>query len=265
VPVALVEELLPHVTPFVATLSRLGGLFIFAPLLAGAALPHRIKVFILLVMALTIYPALGETLQTPAQLDMVSLVPVVVTESLVGAVMGLMMLMPIAAVQLAGLMMGQQMGLALADVIDPTIEGQTELLGQALSFLAFGAYLAAGGLEAAFGGVLYSFHAAPVGGVLLGQAPLDLLVAMLASGYELALRIAAPVLCIIFVETVAMGFVMKTVPQINVLSVGFPVKILAGVSVLTASLVFINEAIEPDIERAIEIAVHWAASLGRAQ
>lgn len=254
--------IMSYAPPFAAVLARLGGLFLFAPLLAGAILPVRLKIMLMLGLAATVFPIVDYAPLAGMPLEAATLVPIIVAETTVGLVIGLLMLLPIAGVQVAGVMMGQQMGLSLADVIDPTLEAQADTIGQMLSFLAFGAYLAAGGLELAVGGVATSFHNVPLGAMAVGgEEPLRLFVGLLASGYELALRVAAPALCIIFVESVAMAVIMKTAPQMNVLSIGFPIRILAGLSAVLASVIFIHEAIEPDVAGAIEAAVRWAASI----
>lgn len=254
--------IMSYAPPFAAVLARLGGLFVFAPLLAGAILPLRLKAMLLLALGACVFPVVDHQPLTAAPLEVAILVPIIIAETTVGLVIGLLMLLPIAGVQVAGVMMGQQMGISLADVIDPTLEAQNDSLGQMLSFMAFGAYLAAGGLELAVGGVMTTFQSVPLGAMAVGgEAPLQLLVGLLASGYDLALRIAAPALCIIFVESIAMAFLMKTAPQLNVLSIGFPIRILAGLSAVLASLIFIHEAIRPDVAGAIEAAVRWAGSL----
>lgn len=256
------DSILPHVAPFAASLSRLGGLFIFAPILSGEILPTRFRVYLLLALALLVYPTLRHNEFLDIRLDLVSLAPLVISEVAIGAAIGLLMLMPIALVQLAGQMMGQQMGLSLADVIDPTTGANSEFTGQLLSFIAMATFLSIGGLESLFSAVLYSFDALPMGSVTLGTSPLDAIAGLLASGYELALRVGAPVVCILFVESASMGFIMKTAPQMNIMSIGFPIRILAGFTTFTASIMFIDEAIQPDVHGAIREALQWAASLG---
>ena len=69
---------------------------------------------------------------------------------------------------------------------------------------------------------------------------LELLIGLLGTSYELAIRVAAPLLCLIFLETVAMGFVTRTVPQLNILSIGFAVRILIGLSILIGAMAMLS-------------------------
>ena len=53
---------------------------------------------------------------------------------------------------------------------------------------------------------------------------------------HVALRIAAPLFCLIFLETIVTGFIMRTVPQMNILSIGFAIKILLGIGLLVVAI-----------------------------
>ena len=64
---------------------------------------------------------------------------------------------------------------------------------------------------------------------------LALLVGLLTVAFELAVRIAAPLLCLMFLLTVGLGFIARTVPQVNILSVGFTLRILVGLAVLAVA------------------------------
>ena len=107
-----------------------------------------------------------------------------------------------------------------------------------------------------------SFDRVAIGGVAFGQAPVAMIVGVVQSGFELAIRVAMPVLCVIFLETLAMGFIMKTVPQLNILSFGFPIKILGGIFAVYAGLAFISETIATDVRNACDRAVMWVTTLG---
>src|SRR5690606_26729433 len=150
--------------------------------------------------------------------DLIMLVPLVVGETLIGMTIGLIVSIPVVSVQMGGLLMGQQMGLGIANVFNPAVDTEGDIVGQILLYLALSSFLALGGLESMHLALAESFAQAPIGTMSAGRAPLDLIVALTASGYELALRVAAPVMCILFLETLVIGFLMKTVPQLNILS-----------------------------------------------
>jgi flagellar biosynthetic protein FliR len=106
-----------------------------------------------------------------------------------------------------------------------------------------------------------TFKSVPVGAFAIDRVPLDAVVGVVASGVELAMRVAAPVLSIVFLLMIALGFVMKTMPQINVMSVGFTVKILFGIAMLAASLAAMQQAGAEEIERVLRLVVEWGRTL----
>jgi flagellar biosynthesis protein FliR len=83
-------------------------------------------------------------------------------------------------------------------------------------------------------------------------SPLAIFTGALRGAFELGLRVAAPLLAIVCLETVVMGYLSKSVPQLNVLSIGFPVRIIVGLGVIVASLAAIDEALVDGTAGAIE-------------
>ncbi len=256
------DAILPHVPVFMMVLARIGGLFIFAPALGSPAIPMQIKALMIIAMTIVVYPTIDLHAEVPLTLDLMSLAPAMAIESLIGLSIGMIASLPLVSVQMGGLLMGQQMGLGLGSIYNPAIDSEADVAGQMLFYLALGIFLIGGGLEAMQRAMVVSFDAVPIGGMTADDVPLDLVAGMLAAGFELAVRVAAPVLCIIFVETVATGLIMKTAPQINILSFGFPVRILLGMAALYASLAAVNEIIGEDVEGSFRTMLEWVVSIG---
>jgi len=257
----LTSAVAPHVVPFGVVFARVGGLFLLAPVLGGDSIPVRVRALLALALALVTYPALPMEGQVPVTLDMASLAPLLATELLIGLSIGALATLPLLAVQAGGQFISQQMALAIASVFDPTTNASSDLVGQALMFLLLTLFLSLGGLEVMIGAVVRSFELVPLGGFTLGRAPLDAFVGLMGAAYETAVRISAPVVCIIFVETLATGMIMKTVPQLNILSFGFPVKILVGLGMLVGSLVYVNAALDGLVEHTFGEIAWWVEDL----
>ena len=257
-----VEPLLKHLVPFMLVAARLAGLLVFTPLLANRSLPRRFRVMIAVMLAAVVYPVLPGTLQTEPRVDLAGLAPLVVTELMIGLTIGFLAGLPVIAMDMAGFLIGHQMGMNLARVYNPEAGADTDVFGQVLMYVAIATFLTLGGLEAAFMTLVSTFWNVPIGGFAIDAAPLDLIVGVVASGVELAIRVAAPLLCIIFLLLIAMGFVMKTMPQVNVMTVGFTVKILFGIGMLAVSLVAMQQATADEIDRVLRQIVGWSRSLG---
>lgn len=258
-PALFVEPVLPHVVPFAAALARVLGMFLFAPALGGAAAPARARALVILATTAAIYPLVAHR-QAPtlAQLDLLALAPMLAGELLVGLVIGVVASLPVISVQAAGTIISHKMGLRLGDAFNPAIELGADGIGQLLFYLAIVAFLTMGGAEALTLSVAHSFERIPIGGASLTLAPLALVVSLASSGLELALRVAAPVITILFLEMVASGMIMKTMPQLNILTFGFAIKILVGLLALVGSMAAVQAVIQADVGAALDAMTIWA-------
>lgn len=275
--------ILPHVEPFLLVLFRLSGLFIFAPMLASPMIPVRVRTLVVLMFTVALYPTLaagspaGDAPAVP-EIDLFSLIAAGFFEVLIGAAIGLLASLPMFAAQLGGLVGGQQLGLGLAGIYNPALDTESDVLGQLLVYVALAVFAAAGGLELCFIALARTFEHIPPGGAFLhagrilggadggggggGVGVTGLLVGMIGSGFEVGLRIAAPVLGIVLLETIAAAFLMKTIPQINIMSIGFAVKVVLGIFILALSMGALTEALGDDVRNACDRIILWASSPG---
>lgn len=264
-----IEPLIQHASPFLLALFRLSGLFIWAPMLSSTVIPARVRTLVAIVLTLAIYPCIPTAASAAADahthtlpsLDLASLAPAIVAETLIGLSIGLLASLPMFAVQMAGQIMGQQTGLSLGGVFNPALDVETDAISQLLMSIALGIFIAVGGLETLFLSVAATFTTIPLGGASLTAAPLDLFLGLLSAGGELALRVAAPVVCILLVETIVSGLLMKTIPQINIMSMGYGIKVLLAFIVLLASLYSVVRVVGDDVEETLGAVTHWAQTL----
>ena len=160
------RDILQHVPGALLVIFRLGGLMIFGPVFASSVIPIRVRVSLAFLLGLAFYPLLSsahpEWLALP--LDLWSLLPLVLMEITLGAVVGFLATLPLMAAQTGGLIMGQQMGLGFAQIYNPAIEDEGDLVGQILFFMILIGFIAIGGLEAMAMAVLHSFDHIPLGG-----------------------------------------------------------------------------------------------------
>ncbi|MBL8761208.1 MAG: flagellar biosynthetic protein FliR [Phycisphaerae bacterium] len=256
------DTILPHLIPFALVAFRLGGMFMLAPLLTSAMVAARFKVLLVVALAGALYPTLPAS---PApDVDLFSMLPMVVCELAIGFVMGLIAAVPLAAMEMAGVVAGQQVGFGLARVYNPELEADTDILGQLLFYLAIGAFIAFNGVETLFVSLADSFHRVPPGGMLSLTPPIDLLLGVVTSGFELAMRVAAPVTGMTLLLVVALGVVGKTMPQLNIMAVGFTLKIVAAISILAAATHVISAVAGDEVRDAISRVTQWASALSPA-
>lgn len=248
-----------HVAPFLGVLSRMAGLFIFAPIIGSRLIPAPVRALMALAMTAAVYP-FAPGLDQPIRLDLLSLAPLVAAETMIGLSIGLIAALPIICVQMGGQLISQQMGLQTGDLFNPAIELGGDIVGQILMYLAIAAFVSLDGIEVMHASLVATFERVAIGGLQPEQTPLDLFVALSASGFELAFRVAAPVTTLMLLESLAMGLLMKTSPQFNILSFGFPVKILLGLLAMIASVAFIASTISAEVQEALAGIIRWSGA-----
>lgn len=248
-----------HLGPFLMVAFRLSGVLMLAPILASVAIPGKVRVLLVAVLAVAVYPTLPPEQQRPMSTDLFSASAMACGEVLIGMFIGLLALLPVAAVQLGGMVMGLQMGFGLASVVNPALETESEPIGELLTHLAIFAFLLMGGLEGAFLAVCKTFAHIPLGGFDPATSPLALVTGVLSGGFELAIRVSLPLMGIIMMETVATAFLSKTLPTLNIMSIGFAVKIIIGLGALMLGLRAIDEAIGDHVTSTGRSTLHWAA------
>jgi flagellar biosynthesis protein FliR len=255
--IAKLQPMLDHVMPWALVVFRIAGVLMLTPLLTSAMIPARAKALMAAMLGSAAYPMLSRSLPPLPEVDVIGLIPMILAEVLIGFVMGAIASLPLLMMELAGVLGGTTMGMGIAKVYNPETDFDVDLLGQLLFFIATSLFLTMGGLDGLFSAVLHSFERVPLGGFLTDHQPLGVFVGVLSSGFELGLRVAAPIVAIIFAMIIVLGLLGKTMPQLNVMSVGFSVKLLAGLAVLAWSLYAIREPLTHEIDFALRSAVRW--------
>ncbi len=241
------EPYIQHLIPYLLVAFRLAGLGLFAPLFSSIMIPARIKGALILMLAAAIYPAVPHHPVFNATLTVPQLLALIFTESMIGFIVGFLASLPMLGAQAGGVIMGQQVGMGLGQVYNPAFDTESDPFSQLLSFLTTATFLAVGGLESTFRAVLDTFRSIPMGAMSAQIMPGELIIGTLGSAFELALRVSAPVMAITFLLLAAFGFLGRTMPQFNVINLGFTIKIIAAIAVLALSLSTTNIAIGEEI------------------
>ena len=229
-----IYRLIALLPAYLLVLARVAGLIIFAPFFGSAAIPLRFRLALVVILSLALFTLVAGTFSPPT--DLAGFVPALLGELLVGLILGLAAALIFVGVRLAGLLIGQQMGISLADVFDPSFEGHASILGRLFFLLTIVLFLLLGGHRALIGALVNSFSSVAPGTFSPASVPLASLSALFSDAYLLAIRFAAPALVAVFLAGVSMSFIARAVPQLNMMSVGFPVQISTATLVLIISL-----------------------------
>jgi flagellar biosynthesis protein FliR len=258
------NAILNHLPPLLLVVTRLGGLMVYGPVFGSNVIPVRLKAFLAFTIGVATYPLLSGRFPSGPELhlNIWTLGPLMAMEMLVGLIVGYLASLPLLAMQTGGLIMGQQMGLGFAQLYNPAIDDEADIIGQMLFFMAIAGFLAIGGHEMMVMAVLNSFERIPPGGFAVDLDFLQLLGGLLLASLELALRVAAPVLAFVFLETIALGFLAKTVPQLNIMTLGFPIRIIAGLAIVIVGLVVIQDVAMEAVGETLNSVLQWVEGGG---
>ncbi len=225
-PVQLTDILFALPT-YALVLFRVTGLMLTAPLLASNVIPARIRVALTMTLAAVIFPVVAA--RAPGNLDLMTAVTGGVGELMIGATIGLSLTLLMMGVEVAGLMVGRQGGLALGQVYDPAQNRQTTLVAQLYMIVLILMFLAVGGHREMIAALLDTFDVIPLMTFKYDESFVILLVEMLTSAFIIAIRLAGPVLIALFMLGTALGFLSRTMPQFNILTVGFTLRTMVAI------------------------------------
>lgn len=228
---------------FVLVLGRVSGLMLTAPIFSSRSIPNRVKVTLTLAIAWVLYPVVAAG--APADISVFNAVGGMFGELLVGVTIGLAVAVVLAGVQIGGLIVGQQAGMALARVFDPTTNSSTNSVGQIYTIVVLTMFVIIGGHRAIVAALLDTFDVIPLMSFAFTDSLVLLLVEMITAAFILAIRLAGPALIALSLVTLAMGLLTRTMPQMNILSVGFNVRVLvmmasAGLAIVASQDVMLD-------------------------
>jgi flagellar biosynthetic protein FliR len=167
------------------------------------------------------------------------------------------MSLPLVAIQMGGSMMGQQMSIALPSMLDPATGTESDELGRGFMMFAVLGFVVVGGIEQTYLAVVGSFGHLPVAS-LAGKSIITTVTGMLDTCFEFGLRVALPLIAILMIQTAALAMIARSIPQLNIFSVGLPLRILVGLIVLVAGLGFIGTMISTFMPDMVGSVSAWA-------
>jgi flagellar biosynthetic protein FliR len=219
---------------------RVGGLLLVAPFFSGKTIPAAIRTGLLLVLALLLAPAAYAAVQGAGDPARVAITPATfLGETLIGFSLGLGAALLVGAVETAGDLMTTTIGLSGASLFDPLNGAQSNVVAQLCQMFAVTVLLALDGHLVMLDALAESLRAIPVGTSVNVREGLAALVSNGAHLFVLGLRFAAPVIAASMIGNAALGLLTRVAPQLNVLSIAFPIQIVVGLSATIATLAFV--------------------------
>ena len=230
---ALLNWSLTQLLSMVIILTRVAPLLFFMPVLGSPNVPPQIKILLALLTSLVLLPVVRVDPQLISGPPL-GFVVLVLSEVLLGATLAVFARCVFAAAEIAGQMVGIQMGMGMAGVMDPQFGTQVSLVGMLWNMATILIFLSINGHHMFFSTLVESFEWLKPGTATLTKATFEGLMQGASHMFVLAVKIMAPAGAALFFTHVAMGIVAKTVPQIPIMIVGLPMTI--GVGLIFAGL-----------------------------
>jgi len=225
--------LFPLVVPFLLVLTRVLGLFVFVPVFANSAIPGNVKVLLGVAITVCVW---GVVPKRGVPADLISVVLAIAGEMSVGLLIGTLVALVFSGIQHGGQIISQQMGIGMASIYDPMFDQQSTVVEQITFWLTLSIFFAVGGHRELVGALVDSYHAVPMGQYVAPGLLLESALTAIHAAFQAAVRVAAPGLVAFFVATISMGFVGRSIPQINVMVVSLTSNILVGLVMILTGL-----------------------------
>ncbi len=225
-------EIVERFFTFLWPMLRISALLLTAPLFSLDAFSIRIRIIMAVVVTFLVYPMIDWPVIDPISAEGTLQI---VNQLFIGALMGLMLQISIAALTIAGQTIAASMGLSMASMLDPNI-GNVPVISQFFLILATVVFLGFGGHIILFSLIIDSFTTLPIGESLLSQASFGKVVAWSTMIFLGGVLTALPVMSSLLFINIGMGIVTRAAPSLNIFSVGFPASILAGFLILLISM-----------------------------
>ena len=234
---------------------RVFALLLTASVFMLPSIPNTMRYWLSVGLAIIIAPVVDASIPAVTLGSLVLTVLMAVREFLIGAALGFISGIRLYALQVSGYLESTQMGLMMMNTLDPTLQTQIPVLAQLKYFLAIWFYLHWDGHLLLIRALIESVRLVPVG-ISIWEDPFGKpLVEWIQNVFVIAMRISLPLFGAVLLGEIGLGFVARTVPQMNVFLLGIPLKISIGFLVLLIVLPGTVDIFHSEIENAVSLAL----------
>src|SRR6202045_351957 len=213
---------------FMLVFARVGAMVMLLPGLGESNIPVRIKLAIALLLTLIILPLHRAAYHVDIQASMMPLLVLMIHEIVIGVVLGATARVTLAALQVAGSVIAQQMGLGFVTAVDPTQGQQGLLIGNFLTILGVTLLFATDSHHLVIAALNDSYAIFSPGEMMSSGDVAALATRAFAAAFRIGLQLSAPFLVFGLVFNIGIGVLARLMPQMQVYFVGVPLSILAG-------------------------------------
>lgn len=219
----------------VLILIRISIVLFLLPIFGGRMLPNPVKAGLALMITIVLFPVIRPDPKLFPE-GLLGVVNLILAELVLGLIIGLTIRLFFAAIQLAGQLIGFQMGFAIANVLDPESGAQGSILAQMGYWIAILIFLLLDGHHVLLRTLADSFSIIEVGSLGFSKGLFHKMLEASGDMFAVAIKVGAPAIAALLLTSAAFGIIAKVVPQMNILIVAFPLKIVVGLFFFGLSL-----------------------------
>jgi len=241
---------------------RIHSMFMSAPLFSSDLAPFRLKTLLAFFISLIVFPILSKNpVKIPG--DMGSYGLMILSEVVIGLLIGFLASVIFSAFQLAGQYFSVQIGFGFSEVVDPLAQVSVPIIGQLKNLVGMLVFLYIDGHHFLIRAVVRSFELAPSFNMTESSLLWHLkYISYSFSGmFLIALKIAMPIVATVFLLSVAEGILAKAAPQMNIMMLGFPIKIVVAFVLIAAiapvTLRIMHISLERTFDFISRVLINW--------
>ncbi|MCK9454639.1 flagellar biosynthetic protein FliR [Sulfurimonas sp.] len=222
-----------YIVGFILLFFRFGALFMAVPIFSHNSIPMSIKATLAFFFTIVFYSSMPP-LEIPITVSSITLA--ILSELFFGLAIGLVLQISFNVITFAGGQISFMMGFSMASAIDPQTGVSMPIISQFLSLIALMVLFA---IDMHHWMLLFidsSLGRIPLGGFLMSENLFNYIITATSNMFMVGFMIAFPIIALAWLADVIFGMLMKTMPQFNLLVIGFPIKIMVSFVVLIATL-----------------------------
>ena len=244
-------QIVEWLSPYLWTFLRVLAVFTSAPIFSSRAFPVRARIGLALLIAVAAQPSIqGQALISITGPEALG---AVVQQVGVGLAIGFAVRLVFATVELAGEVVGFQMGLNFASFFDPMLNSQSSAVARFFGQMAALLFVVMNGHMIVTMTVVQSFEVFPLDQNFLEALKTMKIYAMGAQIFASGLWIALPMIGMLMFVNLGLGIISRVAPQMNIYAIGFPVTLTVGLIGITATLPMLDQPMRVLMENAMQV------------
>lgn len=225
-------------------LARIIAFIFLCPGLSFRSLPNMVKVVISLSLTLAVFKIVPDIYLVD---NFTYFIILIVKEIILGLAIGYIGKLVFGIFEIAGQFVDFQVGFAMANVYDKSIGKQVSNFGKIYYWISISLFFILDLHHRVLEGIMGSFKYVPITMVNMEALGLEEIIVLFSRVFEMGFNLAIPVVTVVLLTDIILGIISRTIPQINVLMLGMPLKALVGFSITIVSISWIINTMGKDL------------------